>query len=216
MGLILVGDVYFLNPSLYLLLFLSYSIRFTLLIFCFLGYLRKRNSPIKWYLVPPSPPLPTTRSLGSQEKVSVNSSTWEVFFFFFLFYVFVGLCTFEQVPIWWRIYLTLFFFHSKLCFFNFSMWTDTPIINFWLMWNFPLCEYIKIYLSIFKSMKLELVFNFLLLLMKLQRVFSCVPSHAQLIFPRRLRTWLSPSLLDGAMLISSVATLIYTLILNVQ
>ena len=47
MGLILVGDVYFLNPSLYLLLFLSYSIRFTLLIFCFLGYLRKRNSPIK-------------------------------------------------------------------------------------------------------------------------------------------------------------------------
>lgn len=85
MGLILVGDVYFLNPSLYLLLFLSYSIRFTLLIFCFLGYLRKRNSPIKWYLVPPSPPLPTTRSLGSQEKVSVNSSTWEVFFFFFSF-----------------------------------------------------------------------------------------------------------------------------------
>ena len=115
MGLILVGDIYFLNPSLYLLLFLSYS----LYPFRFLGYLRKRNSPIKWYLVPPSPPLPITRSLGSQEKVSVNSSTWEVFFFFFLFYIFVGLGTFEQVPIWWRIYLTLFFFSFKIMFFQF-------------------------------------------------------------------------------------------------
>ena len=72
------------------------------------------------------------------------------------------------------------------------------------------------YLSIFKSVKLEPIFSFLLLLMKLQRVFSCVPSHAQLGFPRRLRTGLSPSILDGAMLISSVAAPIYTHTFDVQ
>lgn len=189
MGLILVEDIYFLNPSLYLLLFLSHSLCPFLSVDILLSRLLKEEKFSNKMIS--SRPLPRpARSLGSQEAVSVNISTWEGFVLFcFVFYIFVGLCTFEQVPIWWRNMLYLLFFHSELCFCNLSMWTDTPIINFWLMWNIPLCEYIIMYLSIFKSMKLEPNFSFLLLLMKLQRVFSCVPSHAQLGFPRRCRTW---------------------------
>lgn len=107
------------------------------------------------------------------------------------------------------------FFHSALCFFDLSMLTDASVINlFWLMWNIPLCEYITMYLSISKAMKLELIFNFLLLLTKLQRTFLCMSSHAQVGFLSRLRTWLSPSILDGAILIPSVAALIYTFTLD--
>lgn len=178
---------FLIYPSTFCCFFLTLSVLFSLLIFCFLGYLRKRNSPTKWYLV--APRLGQQGHLGHRRQLVWIAVPERFFFVGFFFYIFVGLCTFEQVPIWWRNMLYLLFFHSELCFCNLSMWTDTPIINFWLMWNIPLCEYIIMYLSIFKSMKLEPNFSFLLLLMKLQRVFSCVPSHAQLGFPRRCRTW---------------------------